>query len=68
MLYEKYGIQSVVFRWNIALGFASGDGWYWNFDITIIVKQNIAIIAIIVLSIFALETAYKCIILSIFVA
>ena len=45
----------------------SRDGRYWNFDITIIVKQNITIIAIIVLSVFALETVYKCINLSIFV-
>ena len=31
------------------------DGWYWNFDITIIVKQNITIITIDVLSIFVLK-------------
>ena len=43
------------------------DGRYWNFDIMIIVKQNIMIIAIMVLSIFALKTVYKCINLSIFV-
>ena len=41
------------------------DGRYWNFDITIIVKQNTTIIAIIVLSIFALKIVYKCINLSI---
>ena len=43
------------------------DGWYWNFNITIIVKQNIMIIMIIVLSIFALKTVHKCINLLIFV-
>ena len=43
------------------------DGWYWNFDIMTIVKQSIMIIAIIVLSIFALKIVYKCISLLIFV-
>ena len=43
------------------------DGRYWNFDITTIVKQNITIITIIVLSIFALKTVYKCINLSILI-
>ena len=40
------------------------DGKFWNFDITIIVKQNITIIkiiVIIVLSIFALKIVYTCI-------
>ena len=46
-------------------GMLTRDGRYWNFDITIIVKQNITIIAIIVLSVFALKIAYKCINLSI---